>query len=188
MPEKNKKKSRRKFDSEKESKLEEEIKEEEIPENEIVNEGFSSDFLRIPEGSFSTSLGKTENIQNLEELNKDFSFPQEVGNEEKPEIKYDINYNPSDYENVASERRKITDENIIVRDLFRMSPEDTRVNFQPLPNESHIQLNPELQELRRRSAFREESDYVVDNVQKIEDSGAVLPFERKERKYRGQAI
>jgi len=185
MPKKDRKKAEKESPQKEKSELEEEIEQKNHQEEKVISEEFSPEFFKIPEGSFLTSLEKLNNTQKLEEVENSSFFSKEV---QKQEVKYDVGYNPSDYENVASERKKISDENIITKNPLKINLENARIDFQPRFEGSSIQLNPELQQLRRQSAFKEERDYIVSDVQRIEDNKHLLPFEKTERKYKGKAI
>ena len=51
----------------------------------------------------------------------------------------------------------------------------------------NFQINPELQELRRKSEGNLEKDYVV-KAERLNREDNKLPFEQTERKYKGRVI
>lgn len=191
----------------KESELEEEIKEtglhkvnevlkktsesQEMSEvlkktsEEIIEDNEFHEFMKPLEKSFSPVLERIEAPQqNLLEENSSFTPIAQEKKHEK-QIKYNTGYNPSEYEAIGEEKRKIQNENMIMR-FAPIRVETNRMDLHP-QIEQNFQINPELLELRRKSEGNLEKDYVL-KTKKLDRENNRLPFEQKERKYRGKAI
>ncbi len=183
-------KRKREKKKQEESELEEEIEETEsqeadkdlkkTPESQEIEENEFHEFMNPLEKSFSPVLERIE-IPQQDLLEEDLAFAPRT--QEKKDEKQ-IKYNESDYKIIEEESRRIN-ENLLIRST-PINIETTRMNFHP-QIEQNFQINPELFELRRKSEGSLEKDYVL-KTERLERENNRLPFEQRERKYKGRAI
>ncbi|MCK5149466.1 hypothetical protein KAJ87_00890 [Candidatus Pacearchaeota archaeon] len=164
------------------SELEEEV--EEIKENfeERIDNNKFQEFIKPDTESFSPVLEKVEAPQ--ESLEQDVASAPIIKEKQEEQIKYSTKYNESDYRFIEERSRRIN-ENLLVQ--------STPINFEKVGMNLHpqitqnFQINPELQELRRKSEGNLEKDYVV-KAERLNREDNKLPFEQTERKYKGRVI
>lgn len=173
----NSKKEEETISNEEESELEQEIEKQE----EIIEEDEFHEFIQSSPKSFSPVLEKIE-IPKQESLEQNVSsVPIKETNDEE-QIEYSSKYDESDYKSIEESREM--NENLLVRPMST-DIERTGIRLHSTIKQD-FQIAPELQELRRKSEGNLEEDYIV-KAKKLNRED-ILPFEQRERKYKGKPI
>ena len=179
------------IDKKEESELEEEV------ENEVENSS-SSQFQQFMNSSFSSNeispilsrqnqpRAQTQRAtQENENLEREIgTTPRtERGEKDENKINYDIQYTAPDYISIEEEARK-RNTNMLVRGSERVSVDNRTVELRnvqrSIPNMAMDK------EIRDWGGGTHKEDYVTKAERVTDETG--LPFERKERKYKGRAI
>jgi hypothetical protein len=186
MPKK-KKSKKAKEKPKKEKKIEEsELEEiaEEVPENQDIGS-----FLQPPPTTSAPILEKVETSEPLEEIVPQSSETPEDETQDTieyidPKTGYDT---LAEYETRVQQAVK-SDPDVVVGTSTPIHIDDMRTNLRSNVNRT-FEINPELQQARRASANigKTEEEYHM-KAGELDKNDTSLPFEQKERKYKGRAI
>jgi len=177
---------------EKESGLEQEIDIENLKKIvEEISEASEEKLENIPLSEFMSAqkfsspiLEKVKGLPETADLEQETeSFSEIQKNEDKQEKVMEYKTISQDYESIEQERRKIEDQHFVIE---RPKPilETRRIAHREIAQ--NFQINPDLQELRKRQTGETEKDYVA-TAEKLKDNSG-LPFEKRETKYKGRTF
>jgi len=167
-------------EEEEESELEEEVEEE----SNFIDQNRFVEFMKSPEGSFSTILEKAEIEEIPQNLESEVVDAPVKPKKEFNEIKYDSGYDVAEYETfVQKKERKIVNENLVVQRTQLVSLE-TIGRTHVTPEQNFVpKINPELAELRQQGEISMKDDYVV-SAESLDKNKLDLPFQQKTSKYK----